>query len=541
MDRILIQDYWRHAFWQCIFNVLPLSGRTLEDFQVRAFNLDDLKLDDLKKDLKEDRAKTVWIAPWVYTRNNPHSSLDTWIPIWLPARLISGSLQPCSEALPWIPPSQFDGLIHEPLFTGLLHSVDVWLQYDYLDALSGVTQSWEALLRAVEQFLSGLNENWRACLSAWGFSAAPSAMADFKALPAYTQNNLLARYTRFSESWDSFVPQSAPQWESVVLSRLAPGQFITVFSSPANCLRSFCEASSTRERLFSNESIQVFTRDKSWAQGADFYLYPGWYLLTWDHASGAWRASAQLAAGCLFLLEAHCLFSVQVLPLLSQVSRAVIVGDQKALLPRPFLSAVTEERSLPAALLAALEASCEEEGVEELQYRGMLAGGGNAFTVASTSLAPQIYLASPRLPDFYAVNAPGGAGGESQAIRRWCEDLELEEAEDLSEILIVTPYKKQADLLSLELTSLTAAGAAIYCVDQLPARQWDTVIFSPASQMGDPRPFVFDEGEALLASVVARARCALWVIGDLRIFDVRMHSASGNLAKKLTIVPDYIF
>lgn len=94
--------------------------------------------------------------------------------------------------------------------------------------------------------------------------------------------------------------------------------------------------------------------------------------------------------------------------------------------------------------------------------------------------------------------------------------------------VVITPFYKQYQLLSLVLSSFPVK---VCHFSNMPSSMSDYVIFSPVYQMGDARPFVFDEGRGYFYKLLTLVQKKLWIVGDRRIFQKHMHSASGDFAK----------
>jgi hypothetical protein len=233
-----------------------------------------------------------------------------------------------------------------------------------------------------------------------------------------------------------------------------------------------------------------------------------------------------------------------VVPFLAKAKRALFLGDNQDISAFPVMSALPEEWDLKYHQLD------DEELMEQLQYKGMLAGTGNAFSVALANSAYQkfsdhgMFLAdlslstNATLPKLHALNEPGeskSAGNalineqEATKIAAW---LKRDLSNELSQTAIVTPFIAQKELMLAKLKAQNIDCEVLtFC--EVTEKQWSNIDFSPVYTQKDQRPFIFDQGEQLLYSITVRALHHLWVVGDLSIFDPKMHSPSGNLAKLL--------
>ncbi len=261
---------------------------------------------------------------------------------------------------------------------------------------------------------------------------------------------------------------------------------------------------------------------------------------------GSWERVDTLQACDLLIIEnAQKLLASEVIPYLAHAQKAVFLGDNQDINAVPVLSSFPEEWELARYELT------EEEIIEELQYKGMLLSNGTAFRVALANSAYQeiydhgvqvaglsIDTESPEL-EYHGMTAIGDSRyqgkelvNESQAqiIVQWLTTGPLAKAHEQTAIL--TPFGAQKEFLLQKLKDKSIS-CEVLTFDELTGKRWHHVIFSPVYTAQNQRPFVFDQGENMIYSLQRRATQSVWVIGDLSIFDERMHSPSGNLAKKL--------
>jgi hypothetical protein len=241
---------------------------------------------------------------------------------------------------------------------------------------------------------------------------------------------------------------------------------------------------------------------------------------------------------------------------LAKVKQALFLGDIQADESMPAISQLAEERALAKHQLD------DEETIEQMHYKGMLLGTGNALTVAmantKVSMAsldagfyhPQIAgflkeaaLSSPEAfivdEGLHLLNITGSAEKrghqfinelEAHAIVNWLINGPFANKQHL--IQIFTPFSLQKDFIKQQL-QLAGVTCTVYDFAHLPNQVGDYVVFSPVHTNACRRPFIFDRGSHHFYRMMARARRAFWIIGDKRIFDPKMHSPSGQLAKCL--------
>lgn len=284
-------------------------------------------------------------------------------------------------------------------------------------------------------------------------------------------------------------------------------------------------------------------------------VWKEWYLFKCDPTQmHPWQSvqNREEIAHLLIIDSAHRLLPQQVAPFLNKAERALFLGDNKEILPQIVLSAVQEEWELK------LHQYQEETYSEQLQCKGMLTGSGNAFAVAMAnssyqkSLAPGLFAVDLSLIEhetaqglqckmFPILGKSERAGNafyneiEAQQITSWLQNGPLCHA--LNEVAIVTLFAPQRTRIEQCLKDL-GLDCPVYTVYHLPYRQFPYLIFSSVYVLGDNRPFLFDQGEQLLYSLKSRVTNTLWICGDSRIFDPKMHSPSGNLAKLLEVEAD---
>lgn len=282
-------------------------------------------------------------------------------------------------------------------------------------------------------------------------------------------------------------------------------------------------------------------------------------LAYWQQATNNWlRVDPHADESLDFLVidEAQKRLPQEVAPYLAKAKQALFLGDNQADESMPAISQLAEERALAKHQLD------DEETIEQMHYKGMLLGTGNALTVAmantKVSIAgldagfyhPQIagFLKEAALAsteDFttdeglHLLNITGNAEKrghqllnelEAHAIVNWLINGPL--ANRQKNIQIFTPFSLQRDFINQQL-QLVGVSCAVYDFAHLPNQVGDYVVFSPVHTNACRRPFIFDRGSHHFYRMMARARRAFWIIGDKRIFDPKMHSPSGQLAKCL--------
>lgn len=254
--------------------------------------------------------------------------------------------------------------------------------------------------------------------------------------------------------------------------------------------------------------------------------------------------------------EAQTKMPQEVAAYLANATQALFLGNNQEHETSPAISPLAEERALAKHHLD------DEETIEQMHYKGMLIGTGNALTVALANtrapiLALDAGLYHPQIADYlgerqfeplsqanpdegmHFLNIAGSVEKEgllqsneleAHTIVHWILNGPFKTKQH--QIQIFTPFAAQQQFIQQQL-QLAGLHCPVYDFAHLPNQVKEVVIFSPVYTQSCRRPFVFDRGEHHFYRMIARARRAFWVIGDKRIFDPKMHSPSGQLAKRL--------
>lgn len=261
----------------------------------------------------------------------------------------------------------------------------------------------------------------------------------------------------------------------------------------------------------------------------------------------------------LFIDGAHQLTPIESLPLIAKAKRVVAFGDNLAV---QALGVVSPE--LEAQLLKQYEVTETEH--ETLQSNGQSLNLGSTFKAIQVNSAQQklsscgLYQSaqyslksigcknealfnfwndqyqhralqleqtlSPQATPFEMVSVSGRLKGginiaEVEAV------VEYLKKNPMTDVLVVTPFYNQQQLLR----KLLPTHFSVVTFQDLPPTPISTVIYSPCYTRNSQRPFLHDEGDAYFYSLLALASEQLLIIGDQKIFDAKLHSASGKIAK----------
>lgn len=271
----------------------------------------------------------------------------------------------------------------------------------------------------------------------------------------------------------------------------------------------------------------------------------------------------------LLIQDAEQLSAVSVLPVLSRAQRAVFFGDPLAQLSSGVISAQEDEFVLEHTYQAS------DALLEKMQVLGLNISHGSAFNVAvnnskyhsGTVSNRKAYLQLGEISEknkvifdywnekyfkntLMLVNASQTVDKDfpvsfidiskqnkksiaqnqrSNPEEAYAIEALLKRYPEISKhCVVITPFYKQYQLLSLVLSSFPVK---VCHFSNMPSFMSDYVIFSPVYQMEDSRPFVFDEGRGYFYKLLTLVQKKLWIVGDKRIFQKHMHSASGDFAK----------
>lgn len=242
--------------------------------------------------------------------------------------------------------------------------------------------------------------------------------------------------------------------------------------------------------------------------------------------------------------EANRLLPQEVIPWLNHARSALFLGNVLDLQPCRPTGSFQEHWDLR------IHGLHEEETVEQLCCKQMLIASGNAFTVALSNSSYKekqdfdIFCATLALPaysvetfEFIDIAGESEVRGqeyvnklEAEKVVHWLQTGALRHAHPAC--VVVTPFQAQKRLI-LQLLEKADVLCPVHTFEDFPFLQWEQVVFSPVYTVKNARPYLFDQGEHFLHSVMMRAKKCFWVIGDKRIFNVTTHSPSGWLAKRL--------
>ena len=412
----------------------------------------------------------VWVAPFIGEKPQHY-----FIPLWIPAVVSHGKLT-LRNQLPWIPASLLDPRNSSSPFSAPLHLFDDWLPNEYFTSEKTVAFSdWDDLYQACVQLLDKFSDN------------------------AWEQRLIEKGYEITLKSW------VIPEEHLFSLNQFPPqNNLLTEFS---NVIETACEpnrllAVRTPLGVDKKEVVDTILAQHQ-IQKED--------LLVIDHAQQ-------------FLPQ-------QIVPWLDATSHTLLLGDDNDLCALPCMSAFADEWELKRHLLT------DEEILEEMHFKSMLMGNGNAFRIAlvHNELAHPPQSLDKHLPKMVFEPVKGECvkqhpgfynPQEAKAIVYWLKENPQAKA------VVVTPFAAQQKYLQA-FCEAHQVQCEIYTFHHLPFKQWPYVIFSPVLTHQQDRPFIFDQGEAYFYSMLTRALECFVIVGDDLIFDPKMHSPSGKIAKNL--------
>lgn len=257
--------------------------------------------------------------------------------------------------------------------------------------------------------------------------------------------------------------------------------------------------------------------------------------------------------------EGHDLNGYQVMPLLQNAKRAIVIGD-------PYLKksqGVSHE--MDYWLVQGCLGPMTEELLEDRHYSGDILSQSSLFHIVEprsyylhtdpSGIVPilpfrchQVY-AQPELIHYYQhhldtqvlISARKGDGiktlhVEGQMQSNWVNALEaqavlgcLQRNVSSSTCVVTLSHQQKLNIKTL----LKDLPYEVYVLDECPLNQFDHIVFSPVYTHTTQRPHVLDCGDTMIYRLMSCARESLIIVGDLRIFDPTTHSPTGHLAKQL--------
>lgn len=629
-----VLSYWQQGLWRNQYNDLPLKAV----LPTSAVSRSEIASGMLSSSLS---SKNIWIAPFVF--ENIQNNMQSWIPIWLPAKIEAGCLDLTDAlTLPWIPASQFDVLQVWSPFSEPLHVMDDIFSHEFMTETHTLAyNNWQDFYQASLSLLNQLSESqWQTRLEAAGFILAAKAFILDNSPSVINPNTLLTQYATLEEYEPRPVAEEMGALETVLA--LEAGEFVAIKApigaDKIHLIQSVIEQNKASSRFYlltphaacinmtipmqavqidpeilslqiqdeeaekelnallqaqqecrekiKNRSIwvklsEILGNKKSRSEREAYeklseqirqckvkrtklhqqlvimvdivaarkplaapIMPQNWELYTFTIVNqiGRWEKTDTLSEGVfLWIDEANQLLPQQVVPFLARAQRAVFLGDNQDITPSPTMSALSETCDLTAHRFV------DEETIEQLHYKGMLQSAGNAFTVALANNAYQSMteygmwastLALPVVPQTLSYLLVPVCGKSELQTQGLCNPIEAKAISDgllknkSTSTAIITPFYAQKVLLE---TYLAAAQieCVVFTLDALPHQTWDHIIFSPVYTHADRRPFIFDQGDHYFYSMRARAHKTFTIIGDSAIFDPKMHSPSGNIAKMI--------
>lgn len=231
------------------------------------------------------------------------------------------------------------------------------------------------------------------------------------------------------------------------------------------------------------------------------------------------------AIDMLIVEHAEYVSPMRAAQLLAISKRAIVMGNYNAICVPRFAVRIDYELTKYYGL-----ASCDAD-FEDLQFDGKLASVGNMWSLASQgNNADQVLhdCATTEISYSYIDTQEPGA---LQATIGW-----LRANSTLSkQVAIYSCFSAHAARLHAMLQGTQFANIPIRLIQEPCFNKHPISLFLPVYIAGDPGPYVFDQGNAIISNLVANTTQDLIVIGDMRIFKPELHSASGEFAKHLLL------
>jgi hypothetical protein len=265
----------------------------------------------------------------------------------------------------------------------------------------------------------------------------------------------------------------------------------------------------------------------------------------------------------LIIEEADQRLPCEMIAWLEEVDCAIFMGN-----PQEYYQGSRLDSMVCQQLLAASQVDSDEY-YDDLHYKGMLLSTGNAWQVAFHNQfyrTPSVlYEVDSKHPAIVAycnlfhrkklqsnnfINNDVQYEGihllpvEGQHYSQQGEDVNPTEAKAIFDLVqswqawlkgetiaIVSFFPHQVMLLQ-KLFREVQYPVNVIAYQDLSEQCWDYVLFSTVLTKADPRPYIFDQNDTFFYSLTVRAKRGLWIAGQKALFNPKMHSPSGKLAKQ---------
>lgn len=221
--------------------------------------------------------------------------------------------------------------------------------------------------------------------------------------------------------------------------------------------------------------------------------------------------------------------------LLSISKRAVVMGSYNAICNPRFAVHIDYQLTKHFGLVE------NDADFEDLQFDGILGSVGNMWhMVAKDRDADEIFTAkdSELAYELINVDTPSSyyhGSKVNQGVISVLVDWLHKHTELHDQLAIYTCFSGQAQLIHNALHNTAFAQIPVHMLQEINLCQSACSIFLPVYTTADPGPYVFDRGTDMFDQLQANTQQKLLVIGDSRLFNAKLHSASGKFAKHLTM------
>ncbi|HSX20614.1 MAG TPA: hypothetical protein VLG38_05780, partial [Gammaproteobacteria bacterium] len=280
------------------------------------------------------------------------------------------------------------------------------------------------------------------------------------------------------------------------------------------------------------DEIKQLMHDKLWGNLAHTAL------LYWQQDFAAKQGYADFlncypqAIDTLIVEHAEYISPMQAVELLALSKRAIVMGNYNAMCNPRFAVHIDYELTQHFGLVE------NDADFEDLQFDGILGSVGNMWNmVAKDREADEFFTAVEHDELEYAhidVRTSSAAyrgslvnQGTVSATIDWLN----KHATERDVVTIYTCFAGQAQLLREALHGTSFAHVPIRMMQELCIETAAINIFVPVYSVTDPGPYVFDRGAEMFEQLVTNTQRCLVTIGDMRIFNPKLHSASGKFAQ----------
>lgn len=238
----------------------------------------------------------------------------------------------------------------------------------------------------------------------------------------------------------------------------------------------------------------------------------------------------------LIVEHAEYISPMQAVQLLAKCKRAVVMGNYNPLCNPRFATQIDYELTKHFALVD------NDADFEDLQFDGVLGSVGNMWSLIAKDRDADEFLVvnEDQSLEYEFIDVQTASSkyhgslvnqGSINAVVDWLN----KHAPERDNITIYTCFAGQAQLLHDALAATLFARVSIRLIQEPCFAKSPLSIFVPVYSGDDPAPYIFDRGTEMLDQLATNTQSRLVIIGDMRLFNAKLHSASGKFAQQLNV------